>query len=407
MYDVQDWALVRQLFNQGKSKTAIARQLGMSRNTVASLLASNEPPNYKRSPKASILDPYKGAIAAFLNDDADVPATVIIDHLRAGGYRGGITILKDYLQKVRPLFRAAQSHQRTTYRPGELGQFDWWHTGIEVPVGKGAKLEAFGLVASLPHSAAHAVTYTLGKATRDFCPAFAGCIKQLGGSPELAFFDNDTSIVASRRAGRPRFHPEVLAVLGHFGIKGRALPVRKPESKGQVERTIQYLQTSFLPLRSFACLQDLQQQSDRWNLEVAQRRYHRRVGAVVADALRVERGFLRQLPNIEPDTDQRLETRVSKDGFVRVAAADYSVPPGLAGRKVQVRLSLLKVMVFHEHRPIADHRRSYVPADVIIAPAHARALRLARESERVLAHRQAAVPPPDLSVYDRLAEAGS
>jgi transposase len=117
-----------------------------------------------------MLDPFKDAISAMLDEDPKVPATVILDRLRAEQYRGGITILKDHLQKVRPHFLAARSYQRTTYLPGELGQFDWWHTGVLVPVGKGFRREAFGLVACLPHSAAHSVTYTLGKTTADFCP---------------------------------------------------------------------------------------------------------------------------------------------------------------------------------------------------------------------------------------------
>jgi transposase len=403
VYGVRDWARVRESFVQGKSKTAIAAQLGMSRNTVAELLSAPEPPSYRRLPKGSILDPYKDAVAAMLDQDPKAPATVVIERLRADGYPGGITILKDHLQKVRPHFMAARSYQRTTYLPGELGQFDWWHTGLLIPVGKGFRREAFGLVASLPHSASHAVTYTLGKTTADFCPAFAGCLERLGGCPQKAFFDNDTSIVASRRNGQAVFHPEVLALLGHYGIQPIALGPGRPESKGQAERTIHYLQTSFLPLRTFTRLEDLQQQSDEWNTEVAQPRHHRRVGARVADALRVEREFLRPLPSSRPDTDQHLEVRVAKDGFVRVGGADYSVPPGLASRRVQVRVSLAEVKVFHEHRQIACHRRSFVPADVVIAGAHARALRLAREAQGRIALSEPEVPVPDLTVYDRLA----
>jgi transposase len=102
VYGVRDWARVHALFAQGKNKTAIAAQLGMSRNTVAELLAACEPLSYQRSPQSSILDPFKDPIATMLDEDPKVPATVIIQRLRAYGYRGGITILKDHLQKVRP-----------------------------------------------------------------------------------------------------------------------------------------------------------------------------------------------------------------------------------------------------------------------------------------------------------------
>ena len=61
------------------------------------------------------------------------PATVVRERLRAHGYRGGITILKEHLARVRPGFLAARAFQRTTYEPGGIGQVDWWHTGARCP----------------------------------------------------------------------------------------------------------------------------------------------------------------------------------------------------------------------------------------------------------------------------------
>ncbi len=265
MYGVHDWAEVHRLARAGKTNTDIAAALHMSRNTVARLLALPGPPAYERPAPGSMLDEHKDAIAALLRDDPEASATVIIEHLRRDGYVGGMTILKEHLSQVRPQFLAAKHYQRTSYLPGEIGQFDWWHTGLQIPVGKGHQREAMGFVGSLPHSAGHAVVYTFSRTTADFCAGFAGCLSRLGGSPDKAVFDNDASIIASRTGGHVRLHREVEAVLGHFGIQAVVLRPRTPESKGQVERTIHYLQTSFVPLRSFKNLADLQHQSDHWN----------------------------------------------------------------------------------------------------------------------------------------------
>ncbi|HYN70011.1 MAG TPA: hypothetical protein VEX41_07365 [Candidatus Eisenbacteria bacterium] len=100
---MDDWAEVHRLFDrEGRPKAAIARQLAMSRNTVDRLLRLTEPPRYERPPKGSQLDPFAGTIAALLAADPRVPATVICERLRADGYRGGITILKDHLSSIRP-----------------------------------------------------------------------------------------------------------------------------------------------------------------------------------------------------------------------------------------------------------------------------------------------------------------
>jgi len=407
VYRVQDWAEVQGLHRQGWSNIAIARKLGMSRNTVTRLLCLRQPPRYERSRAPSLLDPFIDQIAAMLDQNAKVAATVVLEHLRRDGYAGGITILKDHLTKVRPAFLAARTFQRTSYLPGEISQLDWWHTGAQIPVGKGATREAFALVTTLPHSAAHAAVFTLGRTIGDLLPAALGCFERLGGSPEKVVCDNDAAIVRERRGGVAILHDEVAAFFGALGIAVVVLQPGRPESKGQVERTNGYLDTSFLPLRTFNDVQDLQGQHDDWAGDIAYRRHHRRVGAIVGDAWRVERGFLRALPDPPPATERHGEARITRDGFVRVRDVDYSVPPGLVGRRVQIRSSLTEVVVLHEAREIARHRRSYVPADVVIAPAHARALRLAREARARLQSGSVELGEIDLSRYDAIAGAAS
>lgn len=402
MYRVHDWAEVHRLFHrEGWNKTSIADKLEMSRNTVTRLLELEEPPRYERTPQGSKLDPHKGSVAKMLKEDASAPATVIIEYLRRDGYDGGITILKEYLREVRPLFVEAELRQRTSYQPGEMGHCDWWDTGVWVPVGKGATREVFGLVTTLPHSAAHAAAFAFSKTVADFLPAFSQTLGRLGGAPEKMAVDRDSSIVVPR--SRPaRLHDEVAGLFGALHIRPVILGARKPQSKGQVERTVGYLETSFLPLRHFENIADFQSQHDQWAREVAFRRHHRRVGAKVADAWRVERGFLHPLPDRLPDTDRRTEVRVQKDGFCRIGDVDYSVPPGLAGRRLGVRVSPTEVVIFSEGKEIARHRRSYVPADVVLAPDHARALRLAREARQRLQAADPDIPPVDLGRYDAL-----
>ena len=88
VYDVQDWAEVRRLHRDGWSNSAIAEKFGMSRNTVAALLAKEEPPRYERTPVGSMLDRFADAIAAMLDEDPKAPATVIRERLQRLGYAG-------------------------------------------------------------------------------------------------------------------------------------------------------------------------------------------------------------------------------------------------------------------------------------------------------------------------------
>ena len=237
MYDVQDWAEVHRLKRQGMSNVDIAERLGMGRNTVTRLLARREPPKYERRPAGSMLDPFKNEVRAMLAEDPAVRATVILERLRRSGYAGGISILRDWVRTVRPEFAAAASFQRTTYLPGEIGQVDWWHLPIVVPVGKDAVRPVTALVVTLPYSAAHATVFTHAKTVAAFIEALLGCLLRLGGVPEQLVFDNDTSIVASRSGRSAVLHPEVAALFGQLAVRGLAAPVRRSNARSTTWRT--------------------------------------------------------------------------------------------------------------------------------------------------------------------------
>jgi hypothetical protein len=63
-----------------------------------------------------------------------------------------------------------------------------------------------------------------------------------------------------------------------------------------------------------------------------------------------------------------------------VLGVDYAVPPTFVGRRIAIRVTPRTVRLTSEGSEIARHERSFVPADVVLAPAHGRAIRLAREA---------------------------
>lgn len=219
MYQVHDWAKVRELVREGVPKKRIAEQLGCSRTTVYRLAGLAEPPRYERGGSGSQLEPFEDAIADMLRDDEAAPATVIRERLQRRGYAGGIGILKDYLRELRPLYRS-RDYQRTVYAPGEILQADWWDTGLDLPGGKGAARRAYGFVTSLPFSAAHSVGFTHSQTTADALPALVGCLERLGGVPERLVMDRDSSLVARSPGRRARPVDDLLALLGALSMAG-------------------------------------------------------------------------------------------------------------------------------------------------------------------------------------------
>jgi transposase len=126
LVDVEQWAEIRRMhFVGGVSIKEIARRTGRDRNTVRRALRSSEPPVYRRGPRPSKLDPFKEEIHRLLGEDPKLPGQRVRELIEPLGYRGGKTILDDYLREVRPLISPPPwVFQRTVYRPGEVCQFD-------------------------------------------------------------------------------------------------------------------------------------------------------------------------------------------------------------------------------------------------------------------------------------------
>jgi transposase len=132
---VEDWAEIRRLHRaEGFAVKAIARQLGISRNTVRSALASDGPPKYVRRAAGSIVDVAEPRIRELLKAYPTMPATVIAERI---GWDRGLTVLKDRVRELRPAYLPPDPASRTTYAAGEIAQCDFWFPPITLPVGSG------------------------------------------------------------------------------------------------------------------------------------------------------------------------------------------------------------------------------------------------------------------------------
>ena len=150
MVDVEQWAEIRRMhFVAGLSIKEIARRTGRDRNTVRRALRSQEPPRYRRAERPSKLDPFREEIHRLLGEDGELPGQVIRERLQELGYRGGKTILDDYLREIRPIIAPPRTFQRTIYRPGKVCQFDLWEPSNRCRSAAVEHRRAWGVVACL------------------------------------------------------------------------------------------------------------------------------------------------------------------------------------------------------------------------------------------------------------------
>jgi len=378
---------------------AIARHLGIARNTVKKALASDEPPRYRRVPKGSIVDVVEPRIRALLAEFPDMPATVVMERI---GWTRGKTVLFDRIGQLRPLFRPVDPASRTDYLAGELAQCDLWFPPADVPLGFGQIGRPPVLVMVCGYSRWLSAVMIPSRQAPDLLAGHWTLISRLGAVPKALVWDNE-SAVGSWHAGRPQLTEAMNAFRGTLGIKVIQCRPRDPEAKGLVERANGYLETSFLPGRRFTSPADFNSQLTDW-VERANNRQHRVLGCRPVDRIAADRAAMVALSPVAPVHGWRLSTRLPRDHYVRVAANDYSVHPSVIGRRVDIVADCDHVRVRCDGRPVAEHGRCWAARQTITDPAHRDAAAQLRRARRRAAVSVVAaeVEQRDLSDYDRM-----
>ncbi|WP_409474475.1 IS21 family transposase [Streptomyces sp. HC307] len=409
MICVEDWAEIRRLHRAEQMPIrAIARHLGISKNTVKRALATDRPPKYERPAKGSVVDAVEVQIRELLRETPTMPATVIAERI---GWERGMTILKERVRELRPAYLPADPVSRTVYQPGELAQCDLWFPDADVPLGYGQAGRPPVLVLVSGYSRVITARMLPSKSTGDLIDGHWRLLSAWGAVPRMLVWDNEAGV------GRGKLTSEFAAFAGLLATKIHLCRPRDPETKGLVERANGYLSTSFLPGRHFTGPGDFNTQLAAW-LAVANRRVHRVLQARPADRWEADKAGMLALPPVDPPAWWRFSARIGRDHYVRVDTCDYSVHPRAIGRTVTVRADTEEITVTTTGGDqVARHARCWARHQALTDPDHAAAaavLRgevLRRRGERTLAATgtDLAGPPSlveveqrELGSYDRL-----
>lgn len=392
--------MLRHYLDEGLSKTAIARKLGVSRRTVQRLAQSGkqEPGYNPRPPAGSQLDPYKSYLRERLAHYPELTGVRLLAELRERGYPGGYTVLKDYLRTQRPAPPLALE-QRFEVEPGEQAQVDF--ATFKTSFGT-----IYALLVVLSWSRTLWVRFGFQQDQLTVVGGLHQAFISFGGVPRTLLFDRmKTAVIGATPSGAAIFNPEMLRFATHYGFRPRACHPYRAKTKGRVERAVSYLRQAFFYGRSFRDLTDVNAQCAAWLGEVANRRLHGTTGEAPATRLERERHQLLALPAVAYVPLISLGRRISRDGFVSYNGNGYSVPDGLRQAEVQVRATLTTVSILQNDRVVALHPLLTGRGERRLDPRHQRggqqpAPRAALDYAQMLP--EIAVEQRSLSVYERV-----
>jgi transposase len=391
---VEDWAEIRRLHRSEQMPIkAIARVMGISKNTVKAALRSDGPPSYERPLRGSLVDDVEPQIRELLQAWPSMPATVVAERI---GWQHSIRILRDRVAELRPVYLPPDPASRTSYVAGEVAQCDLWLPPIELPVGFGQTRTAKQLpVLTMVTGYSRWLSAVLipSRNAEDLFAGWWQLISALGAVPRLLVWDGEGAI-GRYRAGAPELTGECQAFRGTLATKIYVCKPRDPEAKGLVERAHDYLETSFLPGRTFRSPADFNAQLSGWTALV-NTRVRRALGCAPTDRIAADRAAMLPLPPVAPVTGWRTSTRLARDHYVRLDGNDYSVHPAMIGRRIEVVADLARVKVCCDGRTVADHERVWAKHQTLSDPEHVAAARLLRR-ERIGVVRPAPEPAVEI-----------
>lgn len=362
--------MVRRLVAEGVPRRQVARELGIGRSTVDRALASDEPPKYEREAVATSFTPFEARVSVILAEYPEMPATVIAERV---GWQGSITWFRDNVRRLRPEHRRPDPADRLVWAPGDAAQCDLWFPPAKIPLEDGTRVSPPVLVMVAAHSRFVTAVMIPTRKTEDLLLGSWELIRQLGRVPRRLIWDNEAGI-----GQRGRLAQGVAAFAGTLATRVVQLRPYDPESKGIVERRNGWLETSFLPGRTFTSPADFNTQLAGW-LELANARLVRTIKARPLDLIQADRAAMLALPPVVMGLGWREHVRLGRDYYVRLDASDYSVDPTAIGRMVDVTADLDRVRVRLDGRIVADHARVWARGSTVADPAHVETARVLRQ----------------------------
>lgn len=276
----------------------------------------------------------------------------------------GIGALRRYIRKICPEIPDPVMVRATV--AGDTMEVDFAFLGYVWDESLGKPRKAWVFSGRLRHSrrAYRKMVWKQDVATFLMCHVHA--FEYFGGVPYRVVLDNLKAGVIKSCVDNDMLNRSYKELAECYGFMISPCLPRTPQHKGGVENDMNYIKQSFWPVirekqktRPHLSLNEAQENLEKWNREVADIRKINGIGRFPAEIFEAEeRITLQPLPAYQWEPTAWFQCIVGRDWRIRYDSAHYSVPYGLIGQTVQVRVTSQFLHVFFEHQQVAHHPRA-------------------------------------------------
>lgn len=317
---------------EGRSQRAVARELGLSRNTVAKYLEHAQPRREETEPRARpVLERVAERLEELLSSwrttrKQRVTGARLHQQLVEEGHSVGVTTVRKYVREWRR--QREEVYVPLTHRPGECGQVDFFEVTAVVA---GVVVKAWKLLLYLPFSGRTFAWLFERCDALSFLDGHVRAFAHLGGVPSRMVYDNLTAAVKRRVGAERELQERFRALVSHYLFEPSFARPGEGHDKGAVESRGKAVRLQHLvPVPSGESLQAISEQLLR-GLDA------RFLSAARRDGRDPERLWEEESARLRPVTEpfeprQLVLVEVSSKATVQIFGATYSVPSRWARR---------------------------------------------------------------------------
>ena len=329
---------IRRLRSKGMAKKAIARELGLDIKTVRKWTMQQWKPQ-RRTSRAREIDQYAERIRRRF-PEVGYNAVVMHRELREAGYGGSYETLKRYVRSLREAAKPELATARFETAPGAQAQVDWGIFGVWIGE---TKVDVHLFVMVLGYSRRIFARGYLNEKLENLLDGHEAAFAYFGGRTETILYDNPRTIVLSKdeASGEIEWNRRFKDRMDFYGVEVKLCRYYRAQTKGKVERSVQYVKRNALAGRRFESLEALNEALELWCTSVADERVHGTTHEIPRERFeRDERIRLIAVDTRPPARESRImRRRVGVDGYVEVETNRYPVPYAWCRAEVEVQLT--------------------------------------------------------------------